>query len=475
MTLRPVLYLLDGHALAYRHHFASYGRPLNTSSGEITGAVYGFTQTLMDILEKDKPYYLAVAFDEGLSGRDTLYPEYKGTREKMPDELATQMTRIQEMVRTFNIPILSMAGYEADDMMGTAAGQAEKLGVDVRIVTGDRDLLQLLTDHTTVRLVIPKKGEPDKLYDVAKFRADYDLEPLQLIELKALEGDTSDNIPGVRGIGEKSATTLLKQYSTVEEIYEHIDEITGATQRKLIEGRDSAFLSKRLATILCDLPINFDLNLCVAHDFDKRKVEDLFRELEFNSLFNRLSRIAVRAPQEQMSLFDMPDPEPATPPGEPLVPTTIVQDEAGLRALVKVLNKAHAIAFDTETTGTDQMSADLVGISLAVDGDSGYYIPVGHRNGEQLPLDTVIEALRPPMTHPGILKYAHNANYDLIMLQRYGIDVAPISFDTMIAEWVRDPVNGNLGLKRLAFAELKRHMTSIETLIGTGKKQIGDG
>ncbi len=472
MSQRPVFYILDGHGLAYRHYFAMINRPFMTSSGEITSAVFGFTRTLMDILEKDRPYYLAVAFDEGLSGRDTLYGEYKGTREKMPDELSSQMSRIRQMVETFNIPILSLSGYEADDLMGTVAGQAQDQGVDVRIVTGDRDLLQLLTDHATIRLIIPKPGAPDKIYDVARFREDYALEPLQLIDLKALQGDTSDNIPGVRGIGAKTATALLTEYGTVEGIYEHIDAIKGATQKKLIEGRDSAFLSKRLATILCDVPFEVELKRCVAHDFDKRRVEDLFRELEFNSAFSQLARIAVRAPQEQMALFDMPEPEMTGEPPEALVPTTIVRDDAGLRDLLAALSGAQAIAFDTETTSTDQMTADLVGISLAVDGDSGYYIPVGHREGQQLPLETVIDALRPPMTDPNIPKYAHNANYDLLVLQRYGIDVSPITFDTMIAEWLRDPINGNFGLKRLTFAELHRRMTEINELIGKGKNQI---
>ncbi|MEP7291630.1 MAG: DNA polymerase I, partial [Chloroflexota bacterium] len=477
MAQRPVFYVLDGHGLAYRHHFAAISRPFQTSGGEITSAVFGFSRTLMDILEKDKPYYLAVAFDEGLSGRDLLYPEYKGTRDKMPDELSAQMTRIKQVVEAFNIPILSLPGYEADDLMGTASGQAEAQGADTRIVTGDRDLLQLLTEHTTARLIIPKPGVPAEIYDVARFRADYELEPLQLIDLKALEGDTSDNIPGVRGIGRKGATTLLKQYGTIEGIYEHIAEIKGATQQKLIEGRESAFLSKRLATILCDVPVTLDLKRCIAHDFDKRVVEDLFRELEFGSLFNHLGRIAVHAPNaldEQMALFDAPAPEPLTEPGEPLVPTTVVQDEAGLRALVEVLNAAQGIAFDTESTSTDALNADLVGISLAVNGDSAYYIPVGHREGQQLELDSVIEALRTPLTDPNIPKYAHNADYDLLMLQRYNLDVMPITFDTMIAEWLRDPNDrGNgLGLKQLAQVVLKKSMTPIESLIGTGKNQI---
>ncbi len=472
MALRPVIYLLDGHGLAYRHHFAMMSRPFMTAAGEVTSAVFGFTRTLMDILEKDKPYYLAVAFDEGLSGRDELYTEYKGTREKMPDELASQIPRLRQMVETFNIPILSLPGYEADDLMGTVARLSEEQNVDVRIITGDRDLLQLLTDHTTVRMIIPQRGTPDELYDVAKFREKYELEPHQLIDLKALMGDSSDNIPGVRGIGQKGATKLLQEYGTLENIYAHVDEIKGSTQTKLIEGRDSAFLSYKLATILRDVPFAFDLTKCVAHDFDKRPVEDLFRELEFSSLFNQLGRIAVHAPQAQMSMFDeLPDAEPPTEPGESLVPTTIVQTEAALAELVATLNSAQAITFDVETTSVDQMAADLVGIALAVDGDSGYYVPVGHLKGQQLPLDTVIAALRPALTNPTIAKYAHNANYDLVVMQNYGVDVSPISFDTMIAEWLRDPVNGSLGLKRLALAVLGRHMTDIDALIGKGKNQ----
>ncbi len=475
MAPRPNFYLLDGHGLAYRHHFAAISRPFQTSSGEITSAVFGFSRTVMDILEKDKPFYLAVAFDDGLSKRDEWYSEYKGTRDKMPDELSAQMIRIKQVVEAFNIPILSLPGYEADDLMGTTAGQAEKENVDVRIVTGDRDLLQLLTEHTTVRLIIPKPGVPAEIFDEAKFREAYELEPRQLIDLKALEGDTSDNIPGVKGIGRKGATTLLKQFGSIEGIYERIDEIKGATQAKLIEGRDSAFLSKRLATIQCDVPVTLDLKRCVAHDFDKRKVEALFQELEFHSMHTQLARIAVHAPsavEGQMALFDVPAPEPPADAGEPLVPTTTVQDEAGLKALVDTLNASQGIAFDTETTSIDALSGELVGISLAVNAESAYYIPVGHKDGQQLPLETVIDALRPPLTNPNIPKYAHNADYDLLMLQRYGIDVSPITFDTMIAEWLRDPVDGNFGLKKLAFALLKKNMTTIDTLIGSGKNQI---
>jgi DNA polymerase I len=470
MRKRPMFYLIDGHALAYRQYFALPLAGFSTRSGEPTNAVYGFARTLMDILQKEKPQYIAVSFDKGLSGRDELYGEYKGTREKMPSELVTQMKRINELVEAFNMPILAKKGYEADDVIGTVVPQAEAQGVQIRIVTGDRDILQLLTEHTTVQL--PRKGEADVVFDVPKFKEEYGLEPWQLVELKALIGDTSDNIPGVKGVGEKTATKYLQQYTDIDTLYAHLDEIKGAAQTKLIDGKESAYLSKTLATIKRDVPIKLDLEACQAHDYDARKVDELFSELEFRSLRDRLPR-----PQEQLTLFDVGTvselpvvAEPALPP--PDIQTVIVQDDHTLRELVAILEAATEISFDTETTSIDHMAADLVGISLAVDGDTGYYIPVGHRNGEQLPLQTVLDALRPALTHPKIPKYGHNAGYDLVILQRYGIDVAPIGFDTMIAEWICTPDSKFLGLKNLARQELDVHMTEISDLIGSGKKQI---
>jgi DNA polymerase-1 len=475
-----MLYLLDGHALAYRHHFAMISRPLTTKDGTIISAVFGFTRALMELIEKEKPHYLAVSFDEGLSGREQLYADYKGTREKMPDELAAQMSLILDVVRAFNIPTLMQSGYEADDVMGTIARQAEEQDTDVRIVTGDRDLLQLLSDRTSVRFSSTKPGASDEVYDVAKFRAEYGFEPLRLPDYKGLVGDTSDNIPGVKGIGDKTATTLLQQYATLDDLYAHIDLIKGANQRKLIEGRESAFLSRQLATIQRDVPITLDLAACVTHDFAREPVEALFRELEFGSLFAPLDRLASRAAQttaraekaQQLALFEMDVPV------EPLPGTTtvLVDTPDKLAALVAALESAAWIAFDTETSSLSHVSAGLVGISLSVDGETGYYIPVGHVDGAQLPLETVIAAIRPALTNPRIAKAAHNALFDYAILHRHGIDIAPIGCDTMLVKWLLDPnsgenVRGNLGLKRLAKIELDLNMTPIERLIGSGKTQ----
>jgi DNA polymerase-1 len=463
-----MFYLIDGHALAYRQFFALPVASFNTRAGEPTNATYGFARTLLDILQREKPQYIAVSFDRGLSGRGELFGEYKGTREKMPGELIVQMERIEQLVTAFNMPVLALEGYEADDMIGTVVGQPEVVQtVHTRIVTGDRDILQLLTEQISVQL--PKKGEADVVYDLTKFREEYGLEPWQLVELKALMGDTSDNIPGVKGVGDKTATQLLQNYQSVDGIYEHIAEVKGALQKKLIEGRELAYLSRKLATIQRDVPITLDLKACLSHDYDAQKVDDLFGLLEFRGLRDRLPKAT-----QQMTLFDIGEvaDAPPKPPAEPVADTVIVRDLAALDALVQVLNAASAIAFDTETTSTDQMRAELVGISLAVDGKTGYYIPVGHKGAEQLPLQTVLDALRGPLTTPQIPKYGHNAGYDLVILQRYGIDVQPITFDTMVAEWLRSPDSKFLGLKNLARQELHVEMTDISELIGTGKKQI---
>jgi DNA polymerase I len=466
---RPTLCLIDGHAVAYRQYHALMRTNMSTKAGEVVFAVYGFTRTLLDVLQKTKPDYLIVTFDKGLSGRDKVYSEYKATRDKMPDDLRSQLGRINEVVQAFNIPILAKEGYEADDVIGTIAAQAAAQGVDVRIITGDKDLLQLLNDHVTVQLPV-RKG-PDELYDVAKFIEKYNVRPDQWIDVKALMGDSSDNIPGVKGIGEKTAAKLLQTYETLDGVYANLEAIKGANGRKLSEGRDSAYMSQDLVTIQTDVPVSLDLKACVSHEYDPNVPDALFRELEFRAFRDR---IRVDAPVEAVGTIKN---------AEDVVKTVIVRDEAALNALVETLNQAAAITWDVETTSVDQMQAKLVGISLAVDDETGYYVPVGHiAEGagtlfeqpvvDQLPLEVVIEALREPLTNPHIPKIAHNAAYDLVVMTRYGIEVTPIGFDTMVGEWLRDPASKFLGLKNLADHELQVHMTPISELIGKGKKQI---
>ncbi|MCY3834293.1 MAG: DNA polymerase I [Chloroflexi bacterium] len=475
MTTRPVLYLIDGHALAYRSYFALQHGGFTTSNGESTSAVYGFSRTLLDVYEHYQPKYLAVAFDEGLSAREEIYPEYKATRESMPDDLRSQFDRIRQLVAAFNIPQLSMPNMEADDVLGTISRQAVEMGLDVHIATGDRDILQLLGPH--VRVQLPQRGEEDKVWDVPAFRDKWGLEPSQLVDLKAMMGDSSDNIPGVAGVGEKSATKLLQEYGDLDRIYENLADISTRARNRLTEGREMAYLSRELATIMRDLDIELDLDSCLGQDFELKPVDDVFSALEFRTLRERLHKVYGGLHGEVV--------ETGIVNAHEVVDTIIVRDNAQLQNLAAELKRAEMIAFDTETTGIDQMSAELVGISLAVDGERGFYVPVGHRVagdgdqadmfaqpvGDQLPLQIVIAALREPLENESIPKTAHNAVYDLMILRRYGINVAPIAFDTMLAEWVNNPISKFLGLKALVAQTLDVQMTEISELLGKGKNQ----
>jgi DNA polymerase-1 len=486
----PVLYLIDGHALAYRTYFAltsGSSSGFQTRSGEPTAGVFGFTSVLLRLLEQEHPEFLAVAFDTGRTFRDDLFADYKGTRAKMPDELRTQIERIRQLVDAFNIPRLEIEGYEADDVLGSVARQVVQRGLAVKIITGDRDLLQLVDDRTVVSL--PGKSLADsKDYfpgDVIEY---FGVRPDQVVDFKALVGDKSDNIPGVAGIGEKTAASLLQSYETLDGIYAHLEELSAGVKKKLEAGQEAAYLSQKLSQIVTDLEIPIDLEQARPEAFDPEQVEALFRELEFRTLMTRLTSLektyGKHQPEkgEQLSLFQ---PAVASQPA-PDLPTTPVSAASNerqsiqvdnleaLHELVRRLESAKVISFDTETTSTDQMQAELVGISLSVEPGTGYYIPVGHlpEAGPQLPLEVVLDALRKPLTDPNIPKIGHNLKYDFVILARYGLRVRPLSFDTMIAEWLTNPASHNLGLKNLAWVRQGIKMTNIDELIGKGKKQI---
>jgi DNA polymerase-1 len=483
------LYLIDGHALAYRTFFALNNGPSagrwQTSLGEPTAGVYGFATVLMKFLETEKPDYIAVAFDTGKTFRDAMFPEYKATREKMPDDLKVQINRIRQMVDAFNIPRLEMDGFEADDVLGSIAKQAAAQGLGVKIITGDRDLLQLVGG-----LIIVSLPEGGKLADSRDYINDADViakfgVPARLVvDYKALVGDTSDNIPGVKGIGEKTAQTLYSTYSSLDEIYEHIEEIPGKIKTKLEENKEMAYLSRDLAQIRTDLDINLDLTHAKADQWDLTVVEDFFKEMEFRSLLPKLQSlkgiVAVKTPvvapvKNQMSMFDIQPTRVVTPlevrPASALN-VKIVDSDQTLAELAQALSSAKVISFDTETTSTNEMQAKLVGISLATEAGTGWYIPVAHANDTNLPLPNILDVIAGPMRDPAIRKIGHNLKYDYLILARNGLRVTPLSFDTMIAEWVIDPTSRNLGLKNLANVRLGDEMTHIDELIGKGKTQI---
>ncbi len=468
----PRLFLIDGHALAYRAYFAltraGDGSRWLTKAGEPTAGVYGFVSILLRLLEQQAPEYLAVSFDTGRTFRDDLYPEYKATRDKMPDDLRLQLDRIRQVVLAFGIPILEAEGYEADDVLGTVARRAAEQGVRVIILSGDRDLLQLVDDSVHVELAGQKLSEAID-YGPQAVLDKFGVSPGQLVDYKALVGDASDNIPGVKGIGEKTAVSLIQQYGSLEAIYEHLDEVPERFRTKLDSGRDSAYLSRRLSTIELDVPIEFDLESCRAQAYDRTRVVELFRELEFRSLLTRFVP-GAEGTARQMALFAAP-----SAPSQPAGASHIVNDGAALEALAACLQNASEIAVDVETTSTDAMRAELVGISVAVRPGEGYYLPVGHlphlASAPQLPLEIILDALRGPLTDAAKPKVGHNLKYDLMVLARYGLEFSPLGFDTMLAEWLCDPSSHNLGLKDLAFVRLGLEMTHIQQLIGTGRPQ----
>jgi DNA polymerase I len=482
----PTLYLIDGHALAYRMYFAltagGGSTRWQTSKGEPTAGIYGFARELMRIIEQEKPDYIAVAFDTGKTFRDQIFPEYKGTRAKMPDDLSPQIPRIRQLVDAFNIPRLEMEGFEADDVLGSIAHIANEQGLGVKIITGDRDLLQLVNDRTIVYLA----GDDQNYITDENVIHKLGVRPDQVVDYKALVGDKSDNIPGVMGIGEKTAISLLQKFGTLDNIYAHIDEVENRWRTKLEQNKDKAYMSYDLARIRTDIKVKLDLEHARADDLDFDSIEALFTELEFRSLIKTLGKLSGKespAPApvpplkagQQLSMFatgSQAAQEPRVVNVESNVQVHIVDTHEKLADLVKELSQAKIISFDTETTSTEEMRANLVGISLAIKEGEGYYIPVGHIAGTNLPRKDVIAALQTPMTDPKIGKIAHNAKYDYIVLARNGLYVTPLTFDTMLAEFIVDPSSRNLGLKNMAFVKLGEEMTHIEDLIGKGKKQI---
>ncbi len=513
----PTLYLIDGHALAYRMYFAltagATTQRWQNSKGEPTAGTYGFGRELMRILEQERPEYIAVAFDTGKTFRDEIFPEYKATREKMPDDLRVQIQRIRTMVDAFHIPRLEMERFEADDVIGSAARLAAEQGLGVKIITGDRDLLQLVNERTAVYLA----GDDQNYITVADVVRKLGVRPDQVVDYKAIVGDKSDNIPGVAGVGEKTAIALLEKYNTLDAIYANLEQVEKRWKTKLEQARDSAYLSRDLALIHTDVPVQLDLEKARVKEFDSTALETIFTELEFKTLLKALEKLTGKgtngqirksaneqirrstneqigksaneqegkganaqegkqrggkAGNGQMAMFTNQPQMIAAPVVTSTIEVTIVDTPEKLSALEKELSRASVISFDTETTSTEEMQADIVGISLAIREGQGYYIPIGHNAGQNLDLDQVLTALRPSLTDPKIGKIAHNAKYDFIVLARHGLRVTPLSFDTMLAEFLVDPASRHLGLKNLSAARLGEEMTHIEDLIGRGKKQI---
>jgi DNA polymerase I len=468
---KPLLVLFDGNAIVHRAYHAfgptryRQATPLTVSkTGEVVSAVYGFALMLLKVLNDLKPTHYAVAFDKkGPTFRHELFDKYKAHRPPTPDELINQLGRVRQLVQTFRIPLFEIDKYEADDVLGTLSQQASQRGIDTVIVTGDADTMQLVSPH--VKVLYPKAGKAfsdTQLFDEEAVRQKYGVGPEHIADLKAMEGDPSDNIPGVPGIGEKTAVKLIQQFGSLENVYKHLDEVTPPKTKEILQNNEAiARQSKELATIVTQTPVTLNMDDCRVSQFDRKQVADFFRELEFYSLLPKLPG----AEGESASVEVKASPAQGD---YRIVATTEDLDE-----LVSRLSSVVTFAFDTETTGLNPISAQLVGISLAAETGRAYYIPVGHvllDEVKQLPLQQVVDRLKPLLEDSKIAKLAHNAKYDMMVLAECGVAVNGLSFDTMIAAHLLG--EKALALKALAFSKLGIEMTPISALIGTGAKQI---
>jgi DNA polymerase-1 len=444
---------VDGSSYVYRAFYA-IRQPLSTSQGLPTKAVFGFKNMLEKLIRQEQPHYLAVVFDErGPTFRHEVDPTYKAHRPPMPDELAVQLPYIHRLVEAFNIPRLSLAGYEADDILGTLSSRFAAQGCDVVLVSGDKDLCQLVTEHVTILDTMKEQR-----IGIAEVQERFGVEPGRVVEILGLMGDSSDNIPGVPGVGEKTAKQLIAQFGTIEELLAHVSEVKQPKLRERLEQHaESARLSRQQATIDVQTPIAIELDQLMLDDADVETLRTLYEELEFKSDLQALGH---------------PDPA-ADPPADKHYRTLLTLAE--LDEYIATLRQAKGFAVDTETTNQDPMLAELVGISLAHTPHEAVYIPVGHLYlgaPKQLDKTVVLERLRPLLEDATVPKYGQNIKYDFIVLQRQGVTLRGMAFDTMVASYLINPSRRANNLDTLAREYLHYTPISYEEVAGKGARQV---
>lgn len=478
------LYLLDGHALVYRAHFAFIARPLINSKGLNTSAINGFTRTLWDLIQKEKPSHIAVAFDpSGPTFRHDQYSLYKANREEQPDDIKRAFPYIKQIVEAFNIPIVTLDRYEADDVIGTLAKQAELEGYKVYMVTPDKDYAQLVSPN--IFMYKPSRqgngieilGEEEVLENWGIKRVD------QVIDILGMQGDAVDNIPGIPGIGPKTAVKLLEEYDSVENLIANVNQLKGKQKERVEEYAEQALLSKKLATIDCHAPIQFDATTFVIDPPNRDQLATLFKELEFRSIAK-----AILGPAEnqensggkvgiQSTIFDKDIPQ-INLTDHSIASHTIentehryhlVTGEIEIEELVNRLSKSTIFAFDTETTGLDANLAQLVGISFSIDQGEGFYVALPQSLDEAQELLGKFKAV---FENEKIEKVAQNYKYDALILKHYGVEVRGLIWDTMLLHYLLEP-DLRHNMDYLAETYLKYKPISITTLIGEkGKRQL---
>ncbi len=473
------LVIIDTFSLLYRAWHAI--PPLTTKDGIMINAAYGFTSILLRLIKELKPDYIIAAFDlAGPTFRHTEYQEYKGTREKAPDEFYSQIELVEQILDALEIPRLSQAGFEADDIVGSIVTHNTAQHKDVKniIVTGDNDSLQLVNKLTEVYTL--KRGINDTItYDVAGVKARYGLEPKQLIELKAIMGDTSDNIPGVKGIGEKGAQALIQEFGSLEGVYKNIDspKIKDRTRQLLLDQKEQAFQSRMLGTIITDLKVNVDLEKAAIHNFDRKKVFDIFQRLEFRSLIDKIPRPTaspelqpgMRAGQSGVTLSDESVEESKGKIGTHNETYELIKGEVAMKKFVTKLKAQKVFALDTETTGLDPLEVKILGASFSWQEAEGYFISLRTDADRKL----FVKLFQTILEDPKVEKVGHNIKYDYEILKQLGITVQGITFDTMIAAFLLKPDRG-LKLEELAFNYFGVRMQELKELAADSGPRIPD-
>ena len=481
------LFLIDGNAIAYRSYYAFIQRPLITAKGQPTSAVYGFVTFLNRILEDESPDYIAVVFDTGApTFRHKKYKEYKATRQKMPEDLFSQLAIIKDVVNAYRIPVLELDGFEADDIIGTLARNAEREGALAFLVSADKDFMQLVSNK--IKMYKPgRQGTDVDIVDISAVKEKFGVPPEKVIEVLGLTGDSSDNVPGVPGVGEKTAIPLIQKYGSIENLYKNISKIEQKGLRQKLEThKDLAFLSRELVTIDTKVPLEVHFDHLKAAEKDGEKLSQLFRELEFRALLQGVQRATPSRPKPPED-FDVPPPDiELTDIHSDKNTYTLVTDVKTLKAHCAQLKKTGQFVFDTETTSVDSLNAELVGISFCMKPREAFFVAVKPASSAEqsdlfgktpgpdqtagLAIEDVLAHIKPILENPRIKKIGHNIKYDMLVMSQYDVWADGVAVDTMIASYILR-ADGRHNLDALAKEHLQYKTVSFSELTGTGKEQ----
>jgi DNA polymerase-1 len=457
--MENTLYIIDGHGLIYRAYYAFIKRPLLTTKGENTSALFGFMRMLLRLIHDEQPDYLICVFDaKGKTFRHELYPEYKAKRLKAPEDLAHQVEAIKTILPALGISILEVEGYEADDLIGSIVEKAVKIPVKSVIVSGDKDILQLVDDRVTV--LANKKGISEvEVMNQKKVYDTWGVRPENIIDLLALMGDSSDNVPGVKGVGKKTAQELIQQFGTVDSLFEHMEDVEKEKVRELLEkGREDALLSKRLVMIRKDAPVDVKIENFLFSDFPRNEGIELLIERELNSIASELrgSRISPKKIELQRGTY------------------RLIESKEQLSALKKQIIENGYISLDTETTGRDPTAVELIGVSISVNEGEGFYIPIMSHTGLCLGQGFLHAELKPLLEDAQIKKVGQNIKYDYVVLLQHGVQTKGIIGDTMIAAYLLNPQKQRYSLDDLAAEYLDYSTIRYDEVVTDKKKTLAD-